>query len=73
MLQTINTFGQMTGFDTILQFLEEEIHFDVLCYFVKGMSGIGPYLHRTKLKTFIERLKKIIERHIFADPEKTAT
>lgn len=60
MFKTINTFGQIGGFDTVLEFLEKETNFDVLCYFVKGVSGVTPYLQRGFLKSFIFRLKKII-------------
>ena len=65
MFKTINTFGQMKGFDIIIDFLEKKINFDVLCFFIKGISGIGPYLHRNFVQDLVGRLKKVIEKHIF--------
>ena len=65
MFKTINKFGQMEGFNKILEFLENNVNFDVLSFFVKGISGIAPYLHRTFVKEFVPKLKKIIEKFIF--------
>lgn len=65
MFKTINSFGKLKGFDIILDFLEKEINFDILCFFIKGISGITPYLHRNFVKDLISRLKVVIEKHIF--------
>jgi len=60
MFKTINNFGRMKGFDIIIEYLEKEINFDVLCYFIKGISGITPYLHKNFVKDLISRLKIVI-------------
>lgn len=37
--------------------------------YVKGLSGVAQLLHKTLVKEVVERLKPIIERHIFTESE----
>lgn len=33
------------------------MNFDILCYFVKGISGVTPYLNRELVKNLVDKIK----------------
>jgi hypothetical protein len=40
-----------------------------LSMYVKGISGVACYLHKSLIKELVERLKPIIEKHIFCETD----
>lgn len=40
-----------------MDYLEKEVNLEVLCYFVKGISGVTPYLHRELVKKLVEKIR----------------
>ena len=69
--QTINEFGERGGFNNYLEYLEKEINFDVLCYFVKGVSGVAPYLHRELVRNLVEKIRVLFEKYLFGNSDKS--
>lgn len=53
-----------------MEYLEKENSFDILCYFIKGVSGVSPYLHRQLAKNLAERMKTVFDRYLFDNIEK---
>lgn len=70
LFETINGFGRAGGFEKILNYLESEINYDVFCYFSKGINGIASFLNRKFIQEIIERLRSLVYKYIFSDPEK---
>lgn len=53
-----------------MAYLEEETNYDLFCYFAKGINGISVLLHRKFIHEIVPKLKKLVHKYIFDDPDK---
>lgn len=49
--------------------MEDHTNIIFLSIYVKGISGAAQLLHKVLVKEIVERLKPVIEKHIFNDSE----
>jgi hypothetical protein len=61
----VNSYGRLGGFTLPVDKLETINNIVFLSIYVKGLSGVAQLLHKKLVKEIVERLKPIIERHIF--------
>lgn len=59
----------MGGFSKPIDRLEGNLNLIFLCGYVKGISGIAQCMNKSLVKELVERLKPIIQAHIFTDNE----
>ena len=69
LFNAINNFGRMGGFNKPVDRLEKSLNLIFLCNYVKGISGIAQCLNKSLVKDLVDRLKPIIQAHIFTDNE----
>lgn len=65
----LNKFGKEGGFDKPLEKLSKEINFEFLCSYVKALGNVCQYLHKHVIIFLVDKLKTIVERHIFAQSD----
>lgn len=69
LFHAINAFGKLGGFVKPLERLDGTLNITFLSIYVKGISGVALCLHKSLIKEIVEKLKPIIERHIFCENE----
>lgn len=67
LFNAVNSFGKLGGFVHPITKLETINNIIYLCIYVKGISGVSQLLHKSLVKEIVEKLKPIIERHIFTE------
>ena len=69
LFNAINKFGRIGGFEQPIDRLVEKPNVVFLCMYVKGISGIAQCLNKSLVRDLVNRLKPIIEQHIFNESE----
>lgn len=65
----MNVFGRMGGFDIPIEKLIKDVNFQFLCSYVKAIGNVAQYLHKQVIVGLVEKLKVIVEQHIFANSD----
>lgn len=47
----------------------KEINFQFLCSYVKAIGNVSQYLHKQVVTDLVEKMKVIVEQHIFANSD----
>ena len=58
--KALNRFGELGGFDKILEKIEQKGDLGMLSSYVKGLSGISAYLHKQVVLEQVKRLKALL-------------
>jgi len=56
----LNRFGELGGFDKVLEKITQKSDLGLLSLYLKGLSGVSGYLHKQVIFEQVSQLKKIL-------------